>query len=234
MIDQTDDMALADRAPDGPHAQKIAYGFSEKLVLLSESGSVGAESIATLMSHLHSRHVQDYRRALAFCGATKGVGCSFLSANVAVAMAMAGVRTVLVDANLRDPEIDEYIRPSVEKGGLLQCLTGAFQPVDEVLHTEVIPNLSVLYAGGRSRESGHLASARFADLLTGLMRDHDLTIVDTPPASQSADALRVANLLRYALVVVRKNRSYVNDVRKLVADLRMNRVEVLGTYLNGR
>ena len=44
--------------------------------------------------------------------------------------------------------------------------------------------------------------------------------------------MRVANILRYALIVARKDKSYVNDIKKLASDIRQNRGEILGTFLN--
>lgn len=210
----------------------IQYELSDKLILLSQSGTIGAESISTLTSQILSQHVQDFRRAIAFCTAASGTGCTFLAANVAVGMARAGVRTLLIDGNLRKPAIQDYITPSVETAGLAQCLKDDSLDVSSVIHNDVIPNLSVLYSGGVTQETGMVASAQCKSLITSCMRDYDLTIVDTPPTNQSSDALRLANYLRYALVVVRKNHSFLNDVRKLVSDLQANRALVVGTYLN--
>ena len=224
-------------AAQGPFGEVAAtqqgkYRFSRQLVLLSEPDSLAAESISTLLSQLLSQHVQDYRRAIAFCAATPDAGCSFMAANVAVAMAQAGVKTLLVDANLRDPAIQDYIVPPVDRGGLLQCVQSEDVDLFDVIHPDVIPGLSVMYTGGVSSQSGLLASSRFKTLIANCMRDYDLTIVDTPPANRSSDAQRLTNILRYALVIVRKDKSYVSDVRKLMHDLEANRAQVLGTYLN--
>lgn len=222
----------------GGHMAKAAgdgadgYRLSDKLVLLSDSGSIAAESISTLVSQLLSQHVQDYRRAIAFCSATADTGCTFLTANVAVGMARAGVKTLLVDGNLRDPAIHHYIEPAEDRGGLLQCLEQDDIDVADVIHGDVIPNLSVLYSGGASKLSGLIASSRFKALIAACMRDFDLTIMDTPPANRSSDAQRLANSLRYTLIVVRKDVSYLSDVRKLVSDLQANRAQIVGTYLN--
>lgn len=214
------------------NTESISYSLSDKLVLLSDSGSIGAESISTLTAQILSQHVQDFRRAIAFCTPSSKTGCTFLAANVAVGMARAGVSTLLIDGNLRTPAVQDYFTPSVETQGLLQALHNEDEDISPYVHHDVIPNLSVLYTGGTSNESGLVASSRCKALITNCMRDYDLTIVDTPPANQSSDALRLANYLRYALVVVRKDHSYLNDVRRLVADLKANRSLVVGTYLN--
>ncbi len=233
MNDLTENYSNAGEAPVGAaDAASRGYRLSDKLVLLSGSGSIAAESISTLLSQLLSQHVQDYRRAIAFCSATPDTGCTFMAANVAVGMARAGVKTLLVDGNLRDPAIDQYIAPAEDRGGLLQCLQHDDIDVADIIHHDVIPNLSVLYSGGTTQSSGLLASTRFKSLIATCMRDFDLTIMDTPPANRSSDAQRLANILRYTLIVVRKDKSYLSDVRKLVGDLQANRAQIVGTYLN--
>ena len=209
------------------------FRISRKLVTLSESRTIAAESIAALRSHILAQHISDRRRSLTICSPTLGTGCTFLSANIAVALAQAGIKTLLMDANLREPGLEEYIQPADTHPGLLQCLDGSGASLGEALCREVLPNLSVLYAGGTADNAQELlASAEFRDIAGSCLRDFELTVVDTPPASLCADARRVSNILRYALVVARKDVSYVSDIRKLIEELQADRAHVVGTYLN--
>ncbi|EDL49325.1 CpsD/CapB family tyrosine-protein kinase [Erythrobacter sp. SD-21] len=213
-------------------AAENSFEFSSDLVLLSERGSLAAENISLLVSELLSRHVQSARRGLAFCSSSADTGCSYLAANVAVGMAMAGVRTLLIDANFRDPKIDQYIIPNSDSKGLLHCIENSDVGLDEAISEDVLPNLSVLHAGGVAAEAGLLASANARAVFSEALRSYDCTIVDTAPSNQSSDAIRVTNMVRYALVIARKDHTYLNDMKKLIADIRQNRGEVLGTYLN--
>lgn len=208
------------------------YGFSDKLALLAGRETLDAETISLVLSELLSQHIQNARRGITFCSPSKDTGCSYMAANIAVAMAMSGVRTILVDANMRDPSIEEYIMPTHDRGGLLQCLKDGDTRLDHAVHHDVLPNLSVLYAGGTSNDAGLLASTRAKDVFSECLRDYACTIVDTAPSNRSSDAVRVSNILRYALIVARKNKSYVNDIKKLASDIRQNNGEILGTFLN--
>lgn len=225
------EMGMTYASPEAP-GPAGDYAFSDKLVLLSGRGSLEAETISLLLSELLSQHVQNARRGITFCSASKNTGCTYIATNIAVAMALSGVRTILVDANLRDPSIHTYITPPGRAIGLLQCLGGEEVPLVDAVHHEVLPNLSVLYAGGTASEAGLLASTRAGDVLGECLRDYSCVIVDTAPANRSSDAMRVANILRYALIVARKDKSYVNDIKKLASDIRQNRGEILGTFLN--
>jgi protein-tyrosine kinase len=59
-----------------------------------------------------------------------------------------------------------------------------------------------------------------------------VTIVDTPPANSSSDVRRISTVLGYSLIVAGSNRSYVNDVKTLAAQLRSDHAKVIGTVLN--
>jgi receptor protein-tyrosine kinase len=231
VTDEENDVAPS--IPENGNVEVSPGGFelSDRLALLFDRDSLAAESVSLLVSEILAKHVQLARRGLAFCAPSSGTGCSFLAANVATAMALGGVRTLVIDANFRDPQMHTYFRPEGEVPGLLHVLEGTAQ-LSDAIQTNVIPNLSVLFAGETSREAGLLSSEPAKALFAECLRNYDLTIVDTAPSSQSADTIRVANMVRYALVLARKNKSYLDDLRKLIADIQQNRGEVLGTYHN--
>ena len=206
--------------------------FSTKLFQLSRPDSVEGETIATLRNFLVGQHLRDGRRSLAMCGATKGVGCTFVSANLAVAMAQAGVNTLLIDGNLREPGIDDLITPLAPVDGLAEFLHGADGQSPHVVG-QVLPNLSIIYAGqARHNAQELLSSNRLKQLLDSSVRTFDMTIVDCPPAANYSDARRIASLLRHALVVVRRDHSFAADIKTLVGELKSDRVNVIGTLLN--
>ncbi|ODT87861.1 MAG: hypothetical protein ABS78_09775 [Phenylobacterium sp. SCN 70-31] len=77
-----------------------------------------------------------------------------------------------------------------------------------------------------------LGSEMLRKTLEAAMRDHDLTLVDTPAANLSAEARRVASVLRYAVVVARKNQTFAEDITTLVREFGEDGVDVVGTVLN--
>lgn len=207
--------------------------FPSELVLLSDPQGRRAEAIRALRTHIIAQHLQAGRRALAVCAASAGVGCTFVAANLAVALSQIGVKTLLIDADLRQPAINEFIPTERPVRGLQQCLADGEVSFTEAVVSDVLPNLSVLYSGGAAINPLELlATDRFEDLLDVCMRDFDVTIVDTPPTSSSADARRVSNVVGYSLVVARQNMSLVDDVKALIAELQAVDAIVVGTVLN--
>jgi Mrp family chromosome partitioning ATPase len=147
-------------------------------------------------------------------------------------MAQAGVNTLLIDGNLRDPGVHQYISRDEYGPGLSECLADDTLPLAVAIE-RVQPSLSVLYAGKTGISAAdRLGSSVFRGLIAQCLRDFDLTIVDTPPSSESADARRIAAVTHYALVVTRRDRTFVKDVRVLLDELTADGAEAIGTYLN--
>lgn len=226
----TDEGGLAGLTGMAPRA---GYRFSRKLFLLSDPESPEAESISALRANLLAQHVRNGRRSLAFCAPDSGVGTTYLAVNLAVAFAQAGISTLLIDANMRDPGVQKYIRPAEDPAGLRQCLLAPEQSHMNMVHEDVLQNLSVLYAGGFASNSQELLATRqFKSLIDNCMRDYEMTIVDTPAGISAADGLRIAMVVGYALVVARRNESLVGDLRVLMEGLLADRVRIVGTFLN--
>lgn len=225
----------ADEA-DEPAFAPVTVGFSPDLHILSDPSGIRAESIRALRTHLIAQHLRDGRRSLSICSPVIGAGCSYLAANLGVALGQTGVKTLLIDGNMRrQPGLQHYFMPDRDMPGLMQCLSDPNMSARDTVLENVQPGLSLLFSGGETPSAQELlASTAFKSLIDSCVRDYDLTIVDTPPANSSADARRIAAVLRYALVVACRNRSYVKDVRTLIAELTGDRVRVVGTYLNDR
>lgn len=206
---------------------------SNQLITLTAPSGVEAESIRALRTHVLAQHMQIGRRALAVCAPSEGVGCTFVAANLAVSLAQAGVSTLLIDANMRSPGLDGVL-PRAEPGpGLQQFLSDPDVSLESCLVRDAIPKLSLMYAGGQTANAQELlASDRFSALLNVCLRDYDATILDTAPANRFADARRVANVVGYGLVVARRDRTFVKDLKLLVNQLESHHVRVIGTVLN--
>lgn len=209
------------------------FRFSRSLTPLSEPNGVRSASLGALRNHIAEQHLRGGKRSLAVTGPGEGVGCTLLATNLAIAAAQSGISTLLVDANLRGSGIEEFIVPGEDVPGLSDYLSGRVQDPGKIIQSEVLPNLSVIYSGKESRNPQVLLSGdSFKELMDECVRNYALTIVDTPPANSSSDVRRIASVLRYALIVVRRDVSFVADVRTLIEELQSDKVRVVGTFLN--
>lgn len=223
----------AETAIAAPSNEPLTYRFTDRIVVLSDHSSAEAESIAALRTHLLAHHVRLGRRGLAICAPDRNAGSTFVAVNLAVALARAGIKTLLIDANMRNPSVHRMIVPSREMPALRECLAEQDANYGEVIQEEVLPHLSVIFSGGKSTRAQELLSGqRFKSLLDLCMRDFEVTIVDTPASNNNADGRRIASITRYCAIVARKDNTYISDVSTLVDEMKADKINVVGTILN--
>ncbi len=207
--------------------------FSDSLVTIVDSGGRPAESIRALRTHLMAQHFQRGRRALAVCGASAGVGCTFTAVNLAVALSQIGMETLLVDADLRHPSVQNLILPAQRVIGLRGYLEHPGITFAECMEADVMPGLSVAFGrAGASNPHELLACHRFQAFMDYCLREHDATIIDTPPANSCSDARRVSTVVGYSVIIARRDATFVEDIRVLTSQLQADHAEVVGTVLN--
>ncbi len=206
---------------------------SDELIVLSEPNSLKAEAIRMLRTQIIAQHIKLGRRALACVAPVDGVGCSFVAANLAVSLAQVGIKTLLIDANMRAPRVDQFFGIDPQDAGLSSYLSLQATRPERVVHANVLSGLSVITSGppvGRPQEL--LSGSRFRDGMNILLREYDIALFDTPAASTSADVLTVAGAAGYALIVARRNQTFVRDVTVLNEQLTAARATVIGSVLN--
>lgn len=206
---------------------------SSELIVLSDPVSAKAESIRLLRTQVIAQHIKPGRRAIAFVAPVDGVGCSYLVANLAAALSQIGTKTLLVDANLRSPRIDQIFGLAANGPGLSSYLTLAAARPERVVHANVLPSLSVITAGPPvARPQELLSSTRFRDGMNTLLREYDIALFDTPSAASCADALTIASVIGYSAIVARRDKTFVGDVATLAQQLASARSAVVGSILS--
>lgn len=195
-------------------------------------GPVTAAASA-LADQIRSRHLAAGRRSVAVCGTSSGVGVSFVAASLARALAAAGVSTLLVDANLERPSLHSLFGISNAGPDLGAYLAGYEDSSARIIRRGVAPRLDLVIASQALAAAGELLSSeRLREFIDHETRAYDVTIFDTPPANRSAQALSIASMARYALLVGRRNVTYADDVAKFAADVRSLGAELIGTVFN--
>lgn len=158
-------------------------------------------------------------------------GKSDVSANLAVTMAQAGRRVLLVDADMRHP-IQHHIWGLTNAVGLSNVLVGQVS-LDAAVE-EVIPNLDVLPSGVLPPNPvAMLDSQRMATLISNFGKDYDFIIFDTPPLSGIADAAVLSTLTDGILLVVRPGVVDLNSANAAKEFLTQSGQKVLGIVMNG-
>jgi Mrp family chromosome partitioning ATPase len=224
----------ASKGPRQAGAEADEYAISE-LVRAFESPPQSATAIALRQAadDLVARQVDIGRRGLVVCAPSRGAGATFMTVNLAVALAAGGQSVLIVDANLHDPGVDQMIAPGRPPLGLKDLLADNGVSFEDVIRRDVVRGLSILYSGGAAPDASELVGGpRCAEIVDECLREFDFTLFDTPPANRSADARRLAGLVGYALIVGRRNLTYVDDVATLASELADDGAVTIGTIFN--
>ncbi len=206
---------------------------SDELVVVSDPASLRAESMRMLRTQVIAQHIKNGRRGLAVVAAADGHGCSWVAANLAVAMSQVGYKILLVDANMRGPRQDQIFGLDPNAPGLSNFLSLQVARPERVVNANVLPGLAVITSGPpTSRPQELLSGNRFRDGVNTLLREYDLVLFDTPAANTSADALNIGAAAGYSLIVGRTNHSFYKDINTLTDQLAAARCAVVGAVLN--
>jgi len=171
------------------------------------------------------------RRALAVLSPESGDGRSFFAANLAIVFSQLGARTLLVDADMRSPKLHQLFGTTAANG-LSGVLAGRVE-ANVVRPVPELPSLFVLPVGAKPPNPLELLQRpAFGLLLSELLDKFDHVIVDTPAASQGADARVLAARCGVAMVVARRHASGMKTLHHLVSELRRGAVEFAGVALN--
>lgn len=216
-----------------PMAPRDGHGVRRELAMLSRPFSRQAEAVRALRNRLGRDHTLggEALRALAVVSADRGDGKTFLAANLAVALAQRGGRTVLVDADLRGPRQHQVF--DLEPGtGLAGMLSGRADP-QAIRAVHGVGGLFVLPAGQVPPNPLELVERPdFARLIALLKARFDHVIVDTPAARYGADALAIADRCGAALLLARRHASALVAVQALAGTLAEGPVRVAGLVVN--
>ena len=201
-----------------------------RITLLHEPDSPRSETIRALRTELLL--LEDARRGnvLALLSPSPAEGRSQLCAELAVAFAQLGRRTLLVDADLRRPR-QHLLFGADNQWGLSQALGLGEAPY--LYGVQGVPELSLLAAGIVPPDPLVLVSnRRFERMMDEWRRTYDFVLIDTPAVSQYADALAIATAARRVLVVNRAQSSSFKEMKDLLRRLAPTQARILGSVLN--
>jgi tyrosine-protein kinase Etk/Wzc len=183
------------------HIRKI----KSSVVISQNSRSVVAEQIRTLRTAIGFTGKGTQVKKILVTSAQPGDGKSFISINLAASYALLGLKTLLVELDLRKPHVAKYLNMSPQQG-ITSILAGKAS-VEEVLIKvpEYKEHLSLLPAGYLPPNPAELISgAKMEELMKQLESQFDCIIIDTPPFGLVTDAVLLQKYADITLVVLRQ------------------------------
>jgi capsular exopolysaccharide synthesis family protein len=218
-------LALVPRAPSDWNARAVATAAGERPT------SPLAEAIHFLALRVLRRAPEEGCLVLAGLSARSGQGATVTLTNLAIALAQTGRRIVLVDADLRHPQIHSFF--DLPNGRGLSALTAGTVRPEELLAATPIRNLAMITAGdGAANPWEVLRSAGMLRLLETLRGQAQIVLLNTPPADASADAVTVATCADAALAVFRASAVPAAPEAALREALEQSGITLMGVVLN--
>jgi len=204
-----------------------------RLPTLLHPRSADAEAYRTLRTNIDFAVVDQPARTILVTSAVPSEGKTVTASNLAVVMAQAGRRTLLVDADLRNPAVHGIFRLPNDLG-LTDLLRGTVGEVALVARATEQSNLAVLTAGALPPNPAELlGSQRMRSVLEGLAREYETVVFDSPPVVPFTDAAVLSAFLDATILVVAVRRGRRGQLRSAREALARANARVVGVVLNG-
>jgi capsular exopolysaccharide synthesis family protein len=216
-----------------PLLGRVAFDstVAKKPLIADAAHTPRAEAYRKIRTNLQFVDVDHAAKVILVTSAVAGEGKSLTSCNLAVALAEAQKRVILVDCDLRRPSIAAYLKlPSAV--GLTSVLVdrSTLQDATQIAADRMF---SVLASGPLPpNPSELLGSQQMRKLLDDLRTRYDVVLIDAPPVLPVADAAAAATGCDGVLFVVRHGKTHQEQVRAALRTLRTVEAPILGTILN--
>ena len=178
-----------------------------QLPILVDGNSPSAESIRSLRASMALMGVEERRRSVVFTSALPGEGKSFTAANYSIALANQGLRTLLIDADLRRPSLHTVFGVEREHIGAVDYFLEE-APLGEFITTTSLPCLNLLLCGTAAPNPAELLSGvSFSRLMEAALAEYDRIVIDTAPVNVVSDTLMLVREVHSVCLVVRASSS---------------------------
>jgi tyrosine-protein kinase Etk/Wzc len=209
------------------------FQSNQRLLALNAPADLAMEALRSLRTSLHFARFKTKNNLLMIAAPSPGVGKTFVAANLAVTMAQAGQKVLLIDADMRRGTLHQALGVRSE-GGLSELISGQIPLEEAVRRVAGAESLSFISRGEiPPNPSELLMTPAFNEMLASLGKDYDIVIIDTPPVLAVTDAGVIGHQVGTCLMVVRFGLNQQREIALAKQRLEQNGVEVKGAIFNG-
>jgi non-specific protein-tyrosine kinase len=233
-IKSPDDVsATVELTPLGVITRMRGEGYKDKLITLRHPRASVSEAYRTLRTNIQFSTLDAPARSLLITSPGSIEGKSTTTANLAVTMAQAGLRTVIIDADLRRPAQHKIFELPNQRGLTNALLQDGDLTLDGHLQPTAVENLSVLTSGPiPPNPSELLGSAKMGALMQRLKEEYDVVLYDSPPTMAVTDASVLANRVDGVVLVTDANHTRREMAVRARDTLRKVGGNLLGAVIN--
>lgn len=189
------------------------------------------EAYKAIRTNIALSVMKDGCKRIVFTSAVPSEGKSTTALNVAVSMAQAYSRVLLIDCDLRKPRMHKALGLP-NSVGVTNVLSG-LSPLEQAVQKTKYENLDALSSGLLApNPSEMLASDRMKEMLDRLSRMYDYIILDTPPINIVSDALPLTKISDGVVFVTRQNYSTHGEFQAALSKLKFIDAKIIGVVVN--
>jgi capsular exopolysaccharide synthesis family protein len=208
-----------------------AKSLAKRHVVDDRNSDLAAENFRQVRNSLQWLDPEHPPTVIMVTSAVPSEGTTTAVVNLALVLADAGRKVTVVDANLREPNVAEYL--GMTGGAGLSSILAGTDDVTDVAQRHGERDLWVIPAGSTPSNPGELlASSQMRALLDKLRGDNDYVLIDAPPVLPVADSSGFAGFTDGVLFIVRYGSTLTRELEQATALLKRVRATVLGVLLN--
>jgi succinoglycan biosynthesis transport protein ExoP len=205
---------------------------SPELVTFNYPKSTASESYRGIRTNIRFSSAESVPQVILITSAGPQEGKSITTANLAVTMAQADSKVIILDCDMRKPQIHKIFGIAKEHG-ISNLLVGTSNVRGAIIHTR-IPNLDVIPSGPiPPNPSELLGSTRMARLLNALRKEYAHILIDSPPSAAVTDAVVLSKSVDGVILVISAGHTAREIVKNSVAQFGAVSSSILGAVLNG-
>jgi len=218
-----------------PIIGEIAFEKSkDRIVIEKGRRSFVAEEFRKLRISLSFLGIDSAHKKILITSSISGEGKSFISANLAVSLALTGKKVILIDMDLNNPTLDKILAINREEG-VSEFLRGERDPEEIIKGVKEHENLFFVSAGAHlpGDPTELLSNGKVSDLLTYLENIFDFVIVDTSPIVLVTDGYLLTSLCDATLYVIRHNYTPKMLIKRIDENIDINPINNPAIIFNG-
>ncbi|EMI5490977.1 polysaccharide biosynthesis tyrosine autokinase [Providencia stuartii] len=218
--------------PFSSYEKKLIAEGNKHPLALENPADTAVEAIRSLRTSVYFSVMNQGNNLVMVTSASPGVGKSFVTSNMAVVLANAGKKVLLIDTDLRKGRIHKAFGLS-NKLGLSDYLSQSDTSQPNI-HSNVIENLDVICRGKNVTHSSELLmSERFKRLLDTVKGQYDIVVIDTAPILAITDSAIIGKYVGTSLLIAYYGVNTVKDIELSLKRFKQNDIEITGVILNG-
>lgn len=218
--------------PFSTYEKKLISEGNKRPLALENPADTAVEAIRSLRTSVYFSVMNQGNNLVMVTSASPGVGKSFVTSNMAVVLANAGKKVLLIDTDLRKGRIHKAFGLS-NKMGLSDYLSQS-DTSQPSIHSNVIENLDVICRGKNVTHSSELLMGeRFKRLLDTVKGQYDIVVIDTAPILAITDSAIIGKYVGTSLLIAYYGVNTVKDIELSLKRFKQNDIEITGVILNG-